>query len=31
MTTTLALLQQVASDTGYTYGHFPGIGGRGAV
>jgi len=31
MTTTLALLQQAVSDTGYTYGHFPGIGGRGAV
>src|SRR5690348_910207 len=33
MTPTLALplLQQVVSDTGYTYGHFPGIGGRGAV
>ena len=30
MTLTLALLQQAVSDTAGAYGHFPGIGGRGA-
>src|SRR5256714_13725975 len=28
---TLSLLQQAAADTAGAYGHFPGVGGRGAV